>query len=102
MVSVQDEGIGISQQNLNSLFEFFYRIEDGVKGVSGFGIGLYLFKEIIHRYQVKIWPESTLGERSFNFTDNLFGSVNNLIIMDNQFVNLKLIFYIKVIWKLFH
>ncbi|HCU44040.1 MAG TPA: two-component sensor histidine kinase, partial [Sphingobacterium sp.] len=43
-VSVTDEGIGIRAEDINQLFERYYRVES-TKYISGFGIGLYLCAE---------------------------------------------------------
>ena len=67
-ISVSDEGIGISSEHLQKLFDRFYRVENG-SNISGFGIGLYLSAEIIQRHDGKIWAESELGKGStFHFT----------------------------------
>jgi two-component system sensor histidine kinase VicK len=65
-VSVRDQGIGISDQDLNHLFDRYYRVENSI-GVSGFGIGLYLCAEIIAYHNGKIWVESKLGNGSTFF-----------------------------------
>jgi two-component system sensor histidine kinase VicK len=68
-VSVSDEGVGISPENLPKLFERYYRVEGAVQGISGFGIGLYLCYEIISLHKGRIWAESKLGVGStFHFT----------------------------------
>ncbi|WP_295790774.1 ATP-binding protein [Mucilaginibacter sp.] len=59
IVSVRDEGIGIKQQDLNLVFDRFYRAEAAHKHkISGFGIGLYLSFEIIKQHNGRIWVES--------------------------------------------
>jgi two-component system sensor histidine kinase VicK len=69
-VSVADQGMGISQQNINKIFERFYRIESKeTKNIAGFGIGLYLCAEIIAHHNGKIGVESQPGKGSvFWFT----------------------------------
>jgi len=68
-VSVKDHGIGISAQNLEKVFEKYYRIEDHAIQFQGLGIGLYISYEIIQRHHGKIWAESELGKGStFNFS----------------------------------
>jgi PAS domain S-box-containing protein len=62
-VSVKDYGIGIKLTDTEKLFERYYRVE-GNKSISGFGIGLYLSAEIIHRHNGKIWVESEVGKGS--------------------------------------
>ncbi|WDF55733.1 PAS domain-containing protein [Mucilaginibacter sp. KACC 22063] len=69
-VSVKDEGMGIKSEDQQKLFERYYRVENQhAKHISGFGIGLYLSAEIIHRHEGKIGVESELGKGSnFWFT----------------------------------
>jgi len=67
-VSVRDEGYGIKAEELPKLFERYYRVEGGLQGISGFGIGLYLCHEIIKRHDGDIWAESVVGKGSaFHF-----------------------------------
>jgi len=63
IVSIKDEGIGISQDDAKKLFERYYRVQ-GNHSISGFGIGLYLSAEIIERHKGRIWVESALGQGS--------------------------------------
>ena len=64
-LSVRDEGIGIRNEDKEKLFERYYRVKsNATKSVSGFGIGLYLSAEIIHRHDGKIWVESEVGKGS--------------------------------------
>jgi PAS domain S-box-containing protein len=69
-LSVSDQGMGIKPHDLDRLFERYYRVSSPhTKTISGFGIGLYLCAEIIHRHNGKIWVESKIGEGStFVFT----------------------------------
>jgi PAS domain S-box-containing protein len=58
-VSVRDEGLGIAEKDIPYLFDRFYRVEGHQAAkVSGFGIGLYLCKEIIERHDGHIWVNS--------------------------------------------
>ncbi len=73
-LSVRDEGYGIKADNLPKIFQRYYRVEDGLQGISGFGIGLYLCYEIVKRHDGDIWAESIVGEGStFHFTLPLLG-----------------------------
>lgn len=69
-VSVHDEGIGIKPEDIDKLFERYFRAESPqTKYISGFGIGLYLSAEIIQRHNGKIWAESGVNKGStFYFT----------------------------------
>jgi two-component system sensor histidine kinase VicK len=64
-VSVKDEGIGIKPQDIDKIFDRYYRVESShTKTVSGFGIGLYLCAEIVQRHDGKIWVESEKAKGS--------------------------------------
>ncbi|TKC08066.1 chemotaxis protein CheR [Pedobacter polaris] len=64
-ISIKDHGFGIKTEDLEKLFDRYYRVESAkTKTISGFGIGLYLCAEIIHRHNGKIWAESEIGKGS--------------------------------------
>lgn len=60
-ISIEDKGVGIAKENLDKIFDRFYRINEG-KTSTGLGLGLYISKEIISRHNGKIWAESELGQ----------------------------------------
>jgi two-component system sensor histidine kinase VicK len=64
-VSVKDQGMGVSAQDIKQVFNRYYRVEGSqMKSISGFGIGLYLSAEIVHRHGGHIWVESEVGKGS--------------------------------------
>jgi two-component system sensor histidine kinase VicK len=69
-VSVSDEGMGIGPKDQPHVFDRFYRVEsESMTTVKGFGIGLYICKEIIERHGGTIGVNSELGKGStFWFT----------------------------------
>lgn len=68
VVSVKDEGIGISPEDVESLFTTFNRIQrPEVQGVRGSGLGLFITKEWIEAMGGKIWIESELNKGSTFF-----------------------------------
>lgn len=69
-VSVKDHGIGIAQKHLKNIFKRFYRVsQKNEETYSGFGIGLFLAKEIIERHRGNVAVKSKKGEGSeFIFT----------------------------------
>jgi signal transduction histidine kinase len=69
-VSVIDNGYGIPKEELDRIFDKFYRIPDGSgEEADGTGLGLALVKEIIQRHGKTIQVKSRLGVGSvFSFT----------------------------------
>ena len=66
-VSVTDKGRGIAPEDQVKIFDRFYRTNPN--GIKGFGLGLYLVKEIIHRHKGKVWLDSVKGGGStFHFS----------------------------------
>lgn len=64
-LSVRDYGIGIAKENLNKVFEQFYRVTGEMQHTfPGLGLGLYISAEIIKRAGGRIWVESFEGEGS--------------------------------------
>ena len=62
-ISVQDHGIGISQQDLPQIFDKFYRVErEEAAHVSGTGLGLSIAKYIVESHDGKIDLQSELGK----------------------------------------
>jgi PAS domain S-box-containing protein len=64
IVSVQDFGIGIEEENLKDLFNRFYRVENTASRFQGLGLGLFISAEIIKRHGGSFWIESKVGEGS--------------------------------------
>ena len=59
LVSVQDPGVGIPQNQLDAIFGLFYQADDPVsRRTGGMGLGLYISKEIITRHGGRIWAAS--------------------------------------------
>ena len=69
-VSIEDNGIGIAQEDLVKIFQRFYRsAKINEDTYAGFGIGLFLAKEIVERHKGRVLVESVLGKGSvFTFT----------------------------------
>lgn len=57
-LTVQDNGMGISEKNLPRVFEMFYRATNNSVGT---GLGLYIVSEITQKLQGKIAIQSSLG-----------------------------------------
>ena len=65
IVKVRDEGEGISQEDLDHIFERFYRTDKSRNRVStqgGLGIGLAILKQIVDAYELKVSVSSVVDE----------------------------------------
>lgn len=69
-VSVQDNGLGISEEDQQKLFTQFFRAEDSkVREQSGWGLGLSIVRRMVEAQDGEITFESKLGAGStFTFT----------------------------------
>ena len=64
LIKVKDHGIGIAPADLSHIFKRFYRASSLDGYLSGFGIGLYVVKEVITRHGGRVWVESVKGSGS--------------------------------------
>jgi signal transduction histidine kinase len=60
-LSIQDNGIGMTQEQQKHLFEKFYRADTSNTTISGTGLGLALCKLIVELHRGRIWIESEPG-----------------------------------------
>lgn len=67
-IEVQDEGIGISREHQEKLFQMFYRVDSSLTyEVSGTGLGLAIVKAIAEHHGGRVWVESEPGRGSTFF-----------------------------------
>ena len=59
VISISDNGIGMTEETIRSVFNKFYRADDVLKSHSGLGMGLYITSKIITDHKGKIWVESS-------------------------------------------
>ncbi|MDP3441263.1 MAG: HAMP domain-containing sensor histidine kinase, partial [Ignavibacteria bacterium] len=65
IVSVKDDGIGISEKNISKLFNSETHFSTrGTNSESGSGLGLILCKDFIEKHGGNIWAESEYGKGS--------------------------------------
>ncbi len=65
VISVRDEGPGISPEQQKQIFERFYRGQHSGKArTEGLGLGLYISREIVEQHGGRIWVDSEPGKGS--------------------------------------
>ncbi len=59
LISIADNGIGMTEKQIKNLFQKFYQAEDAnVRKTQGTGLGLYITKHLIELHNGFIWAES--------------------------------------------
>lgn len=70
IVSIGDEGMGISLRDQEQIFDRFYQVGSSMShSIQGAGLGLYICRSIIEAHGGQIWVQSALHEGStFSFS----------------------------------
>jgi len=65
LINVTDTGMGIAADDLQHIFQKFYRSDNSqTREIGGTGLGLYLVKQRAEAMGGKVWAESAFGEGS--------------------------------------
>jgi PAS domain S-box-containing protein len=69
-VAVNDQGIGLTEEEQSQLFSKFFRADrDEVRDAGGTGLGLYIAKSLVEMQDGRLWVTSELGRGStFSFS----------------------------------
>jgi PAS domain S-box-containing protein len=64
-ISVKDSGVGIPAEDMQHLFQKFYRVDDkNTRDIGGTGLGLYLCRRLTEIMGGRIWAESVYSKGS--------------------------------------
>ena len=63
-IEISDNGEGINEEELESIWERYYRSKNHARQISGSGLGLYICKQILDLHQAHYGVNSTVGEGS--------------------------------------
>lgn len=61
-VSVKDEGLGMTPEQVEKVFDKFYRVDATNTAIEGTGLGMSIVKHIVEAHGGKVWVESELGK----------------------------------------
>jgi signal transduction histidine kinase len=62
IIEIRDNGRGIDETALPSIFDRFYRADKSRTNVSGSGLGLAICRQIVEGHKGRIWAKSKPGE----------------------------------------
>lgn len=69
-ISVKDSGLGIPAEDMQHLFQKFYRVDDkNARNIGGTGLGLYLCRRLTEIMGGRIWAESIYSKGSTFFVE---------------------------------
>jgi len=68
-ISISDNGIGMTEEETNRVFDKFYRADSSATGIGGFGLGMSIAKQIVeaHNGEISVESEKDKGT-TFTFT----------------------------------
>lgn len=60
-ISVSDEGVGMTPEQIERVFDKFYRVDSSNTAKEGLGLGMAIVKNIIEAHGCQIWVDSEVG-----------------------------------------
>lgn len=62
VVSVADQGIGMTSEQVSRVFDKFYRADSSNTAIGGLGLGMSIARQIVETHGGRIWVESETGK----------------------------------------
>jgi signal transduction histidine kinase len=62
MITIADQGIGMSKEEAENIFDHFYRADQSDTSIGGLGLGMSIVKQIVESHGGSIEVESTPGQ----------------------------------------
>ncbi len=86
LVSVHDQGIGMTQEQLGHIFDEFYKADESRHDFDSSGLGMPICKRIVKKHGGRIWAESKGLHKgsTFYFTLPIQKNVSNKEIKDDS------------------
>ncbi len=61
-ISVQDQGMGMTPEQVDKMFDKFYRVDASNTAIEGTGLGMTVVKHIVEAHGGEVWVESKVGK----------------------------------------
>jgi|LGVE01.1.fsa_nt_gb PAS domain S-box-containing protein len=61
-ISVSDEGVGMTPEQVDRVFDKFYRVDASNTAKEGLGLGMAIVKNIVEAHGCQIWVDSEVGK----------------------------------------
>jgi len=62
IVSIIDQGIGMAPEQVEKIYDKFYRVDTSNTAIAGTGLGMTIVKHIVEAHNGKVWVESEPGK----------------------------------------
>jgi len=84
-ISVADQGVGMTAEELSHLFEKFWRADASSTAAEGTGLGLVIVKYIVEHHGGQIWVESQPGKgTTVHFTLLQVGHRTTVLVVEDE------------------
>jgi signal transduction histidine kinase len=61
-ISIEDQGMGMTPEQVDEIFEKFYRADASNTAIQGTGLGMTIVKYIVEAHGGEVWVESEVGK----------------------------------------